>query len=228
MKKKIAVLLTTALILSCAANAAQGESATALAKETTADVQITEEDILVGGWRNAEDPTITPELAELCNNAMEMLVGASYTPVTLLATQTVAGTNYRILFRATPSVLDAVETYAIGTVYEDLEGKATLEDMQTTDVETNLSDMPGGWTEPESIELTEEAQAAFDAALEGLVGVDYQPIALLASQVVAGTNYAILCQATVVYPDAEPYYAIVYVSADLEGQAEIMEITNLE
>lgn len=226
MKKKIAALLTAVLILSCAANAAQGEAATAPSKEATADVQM--EDILEGGWRSAEDPTITPELAELCNNAMEMLVGASYTPVALLATQTVAGTNYRILFRATPSVLDAVETYAIGTVYEDLEGKATLEDMQSTDVETNLSDMPGGWMEPESVEVTKEAQAAFDAALEGLVGVDYQPIALLASQVVAGTNYAILCQATVVYPDAEPYYAIVYVSADLNGQAEIMEIENLE
>ena len=225
MKKKIAALLTAVLVLSCAANAAQGDTVTTHPKET-ADVQM--EDILEGGWSIAEDPTITPELAELCNNAMEMLVGASYTPVALLATQTVAGTNYRILFRATPSVLDAVETYAIGTIYEDLEGKATLEDMQTTDVETNLSDMPGGWMEPESVALTEEAQAAFDAALEGLVGVDYQPIALLASQVVAGTNYAILCQATVVYPGAELSYAIVYVSADLEGQAEIMEIENLE
>lgn len=228
MKKKIATLLTAVLVLSCAANAVQGEAATAPSKETNANVQNAEEDILVGGWHSVEDPTITPELAELCNNAMEALVGASYTPVALLATQTVAGTNYRILFRTTPVVPDAVETYAIGTVYEDLEGTATLEDMQATDVETNLSDMPGGWMEPESVALTEEAQAAFDAALEELVGVDYQPIALLASQVVAGTNYAVLCQATVVYPDAEPYYAIVYVSADLEGQAEIMEIENLE
>lgn len=228
MKKKIATLLTAVLALSCAANAAQGETVTAPSKETTAAVQIIEEDALDGGWRNAEGPAITPELAELCGNAMEMLVGADYTPVALLATQVVAGTNYRILFRTTPVVPDAVETYAIGTIYEDLEGKATLEDMQATDVETNLSDMPGGWMEPESVELTEEAQAAFDAALEGLVGVDYQPIALLASQVVAGTNYAVLCQATVVYPGAEPSYAIVYVSADLEGQAEIMEIENLE
>lgn len=227
MKKKIAALLTTALILSCAANAVQGDAVTAHPQETV-DVQVTKEGILEGGWRNAEGPAITPELAELCGNAMEMLVGASYTPVALLATQTVAGTNYRILFRTSPSVPDAVETYAIGTVYEDLEGTATLEDIQATDVETNLSEMPGGWMEPESVEVTKEAQAAFDAALEGSVGVSYQPIALLASQVVAGTNYAILCQATVVYPDAEPYYAIVYISADLEGQAEIMEIENLE
>jgi hypothetical protein len=56
--------------------------------------------------------------------------------------------------------------------------------------------------------LTEEAQSAFDKAMEGLVGVNYTPLALLGTQLVSGTNYSFLCEAAVVYPDAQPYYAV--------------------
>ena len=65
----------------------------------------------------------------------------------------------------------------------------------------------GGWQTPDTPELTPEAQAAFDKAMEGLVGVRYVPVALLGTQLVSGMNYCILCEATVVYPGAEPYYA---------------------
>ena len=36
-------------------------------------------------------------------------------------------------------------------------------------------------------------------------------VALLSTQVVAGTNYRILCEATVVYPGAESHYAVMTV-----------------
>lgn len=88
--------------------------------------------------------------------------------------------------------------------------------------------MAGGWSVTESPELTDEAQAAFDKAMEELVGVNYEPLALLGTQVVAGMNYCILCEATVVYPDATPYYALVYVYQDLEGGAAITNIVDLD
>ena len=49
----------------------------------------------------------------------------------------------------------------------------------------------GSWQETDSPALTEEALAAFDTATDGLVGVDYVPVALLSTQVVSGTNYRI-------------------------------------
>ena len=49
--------------------------------------------------------------------------------------------------------------------------------------------MLGGWTVAESAEITEEQKAIFDKAMEKLVGVGYEPVAYLASQVVAGTNH---------------------------------------
>jgi GTP-binding protein len=45
--------------------------------------------------------------------------------------------------------------------------------------------------------------------------------------VVSGTNYCILCEARVIVPDAAPYYALVYVYADLKGGAELLNIAAL-
>lgn len=89
--------------------------------------------------------------------------------------------------------------------------------------------MDGGWENVphEAAELPEDAQAAFDKALEGLVGAEYVPVALMSTQVVAGMNYCILCQITPVVPDAVPHWALVYIYADLEGNAEIMNVYDL-
>ena len=69
---------------------------------------------------------------------------------------------------------------------------------------TNAEAMTGGWENVphETAELPADAQAAFDKAVEGLVGAEYVPVALLSTQVVAGTNYCILCQITPVAPNA--------------------------
>ena len=86
----------------------------------------------------------------------------------------------------------------------------------------------GGWTLTEDAKLTEEAQSAFDKAMEGLVGVNYSPVALLGTQLVSGTNFCFLCEAAVVYPDAQPYYAVVMVYQDLQGKAGVKNIVALD
>ena len=88
--------------------------------------------------------------------------------------------------------------------------------------------LSGGWTPSVDPAVTEELQAVFDKGLEGLVGVRYTPVAYLGSQVVAGTKHALLCQATVVYPGAEPYYTIVYLYEDLQGNVTILNIAELD
>ena len=88
--------------------------------------------------------------------------------------------------------------------------------------------LSGGWTPSADPAVTEDLQAVFDKGLEGLVGVRYTPVAYLGSQVVAGTNQAFLCQATVVYPGAEPYYTIVYLYEDLQGNVTILNIAELD
>ena len=89
--------------------------------------------------------------------------------------------------------------------------------------------MVGGWENVihEAAELPTEAQAAFDKAVGRLVGVNYVPVALLSTQLVAGMNYCILCQITPVVPDGTPTWALVYVYADLQGNAEITNVYEL-
>ena len=85
----------------------------------------------------------------------------------------------------------------------------------------------GGWNVPESNEITEEQKAIFDKAVEKLLGVNYEPVAYLASQVVAGMNHCFLCKATVVAPDAVPAFKLVYIYEDLEGNATVSSIADL-
>jgi hypothetical protein len=88
--------------------------------------------------------------------------------------------------------------------------------------------LSGGWTPAADPAVTEEIRALFDRAMEGLLGVNYVPVAYLGSQVVAGKNHAILCQATVVYPDAQPAWTIVYLYEDLAGQVTVLNIADFD
>ena len=88
--------------------------------------------------------------------------------------------------------------------------------------------LSGGWTAAEDPAVTDEMNALIQKALDGLVGVNYIPVAYLGSQVVAGTNYAFLCQATAVVPDAVPAWKILYLYEDLEGNVSVLGISDLE
>lgn len=85
----------------------------------------------------------------------------------------------------------------------------------------------GAWAASNDTALTEEVKAVFEKGLEDLVGVNYVPVACLGTQVVAGTNYCVLARATVVYPDAKPYYTFVFLYEDLSGAVSLMNIANV-
>ena len=84
----------------------------------------------------------------------------------------------------------------------------------------------GGWTASESFEITEENKALFDKGTEKLLGVNYTPVAYLGSQVVAGTNHCFLAQATVVTPDAQPAYKLVFLCEKPDGSVELLGIAD--
>ena len=65
-------------------------------------------------------------------------------------------------------------------------------------------------------------------ALNDLEGVVYEPAAYLGNQVIGGLNHCYLCRATVVYPDAQPSWKLVFVYEPLDGPAEITRIANLD
>lgn len=106
-------------------------------------------DQITGAYEPAESPEITDEIQALCDKAFADLEGAVYTPVALIATQVVAGTNYEILFEKEIVVPDAEKTYAIGFIYEDLDGNASIteiDDISDEEAEKMLLQAQAGKT----------------------------------------------------------------------------------
>ena len=91
--------------------------------------------------------------------------------------------------------------------------------------------MTGGWavTPADAHPLPEAAQTAFDKAMETKQdNAAYTPVALLSSQLVAGTNYCVFCQVIPAEAAAVPFWALVYIYADLQGNAEITNVYDLD
>ena len=88
--------------------------------------------------------------------------------------------------------------------------------------------LAGGWEAAADPTVTEEIRALLDKGLNGMLGVDYEPVTYLGSQVVAGRNHAILCKATVVAPNAVPSWKIVYLYEDLQGNVSILNIADFD
>ena len=228
MKKIIALLICLALIagsvIAFSACSKQNK------KNENTNTSETQNDEIVGGWTKAESPVITDDFKKIFAKATAELDGVNYVPVAYLASQVVAGTNHCVLCKATPVVPDGKTTYSIVYIYEDLEGNAEITDITASDADAQSAegDVVGGWTETESPEMTNEAKKALDKACETLTGAVYTPVALLATQVVSGTNYRIICESTPSIPSPESSYVIVTVYADLDGNAEITETTEFQ
>jgi hypothetical protein len=93
-----------------------------------------------------------------------------------------------------------------------------------------MSNIPGGWTDW-NFAISKEAQQVFDAAVKGLLGVQYTPLAF-ATQVVAGTNYCFLSKAKVVHPIAPERVVKLYIFQPLptapETKPHITEIVEVK
>lgn len=114
---------------------------------------------------------------------------------------------------------DATETTETQTIIESQKSEENKEAKETME----SANLTGGWAINSKFEPSENinAMAAFDKATESLEGYKYTVIAVLGSQIVAGTNYSYLCRAEMAVPDAKPEYVIVNVYEDLDGNAEI-------
>jgi len=83
---------------------------------------------------------------------------------------------------------------------------------------------PGGYSAFEK--LTAETEKVFHEALSHLIGVKYVPL-LVSTQVVAGTNFLYICNATPVYPNAATYGVEVLIFRPLQGSPHVISIKRL-
>lgn len=232
MKSKLSFLFSIILCLSlllCLTGCGETKNENveeSAATESTEDIDVG----VVGGWTIPEEKA-NVTLDEGAKDAFDKACG-DYELVAFLGSQVVAGQNFGYLCKSQSGSLCKV------TVYYDLDKKATITDTKevvlsdyTTekDVSFNAEDLAGGWTvNTTPATLSEDVQTVFDKALEGFAGVSYKPLALLGTQVVAGTNYAILCTASTVTAEPSSALAVLVIYADLQGNAEITSIAGFD
>ena len=222
MKKIFAIILSIVIV------ATSGIVLASCSKNKTEKGNQNSQSEITGGFTRADSPEITEEFRKVFEKACEKLTGVEYTPVAYLASQIVAGTNHLVLCRAETAAPDSKPTYAILKIYEDLQGNAEISEIKNSDAYAGASGADGGWSESESPVMPKEAKDALEKACETLTGAEYNPVALLATQVVAGVNYRIICEAKPTVPNAETYYVIVTVYEDVNGNAEITKTTEFE
>lgn len=97
----------------------------------------------------------------------------------------------------------------------------------TTQVTPEDIPLAGGWQTYRGYGIPANAQAAFDKAIKGYVGMKLTPKKLIATQVVAGTNYKFLCDGTGVYPGAKTKEYVVVIYQDLSGNCTISSVTEV-
>lgn len=248
LKKIIAMMLVSVLLLtlcSCASKPAGGSDAAVETADMTAGTAGTDAESeetepvpdpvsnLAGGWQLPDSMAYNelPDNAQAAfDKALEGYSGMNFLPLALLGTQVVAGTNYSILCKAAVVSPNPAASLKVVTIYADLDGNASITDVadfEITDyVENEDAPSPetlaGGWavnSELSRIALADDQEKAFNTAAEGLLGVSYEPVLYLASQVVAGVNHAFLCKATTVTANPVTYLCVAVVYADLQGGA---------
>ena len=207
---------------------------------------------MMGAWSSAAKETGAP-VPEKVKEALGNNTGVELSPIAVIGTQVVAGKNYRILAYGTLVTAEPRTDLYVVDVYEDLEGNASISsvnafdllsyidlspvddssdnnDTENTPDDNIIGSLDGGWAfyNVSVNNLSSSEKAVFDKALEGFVGVTLEPRDVIATQTVAGTNYAFLCTAVPVIPHAEYDWVIVKVYADLSGKATIESIKAID
>ena len=169
--------------------------------------QVVESKPVVGAWQvsaGATSAALTEEELDVFERAFDGLVGSNLTPVAVIATQLVSGTNYAYLVQSTPVVPNATPHWTIAVVYRDLEDNVSATSMRDIDlanvvVGVQEPGLMGSWEvaeAPKAPFIDGDAKAAFDLVAGEAEDIVFEPVALLGSQVAEGTNYKVLAVGT--------------------------------
>lgn len=226
------------MLYGCSAGAPKTPDAPDPVVQTTEPVQ--QKEVVAGGWtENTEwvSKAVTDEQLSIFHDAAGGILDVSYEPIAVVGQQVVAGMNYAYLCQVIDWEGDATPHWCIVTVYHDLEGGSKLVEDKPIDVsdvktaDTASHEATGAWSAPEpnnGMLLPEQAQQAFAKAMESYGGTSASPVALLGTQVVAGTNYRVLAQGPNGAGATTYTTYVVDVYQDLEGNCSVTNMAPLD
>lgn len=228
--KKISVLLVFALVVtfmfaSCA-KTAEPEPITEPTGEPIPDI--------VGGF--STEGAIAGSLSEAAKTAYDEAtagIDAEYAPLGCVGSQVVAGMNYAILVKDGDSL-------KVLFIYKPLNDKASITETADFNMLDYLNDsieivkadedIVGGWGVPTDGGLTAMPQglaSATSKAFSEYKDLIINPIACVGTQVVAGTNYALVC-AGKTDEDARSNLYMVKLYDGVDGTNEILSICPID
>jgi len=126
------------------------------------------------------------------------------------------------------------DTAPVTTIVIETDSAGVTEETGETEESIDLSGMTivtrdsvGGWETASDYSISDELRELFDSAVDSSGVTDTEPVFYLGSQLVAGTNHCFLCRSTVSVPDVVPYWTLVYIYRDLQGNTEVTKTTVL-
>ena len=183
-------------------------------------------------WVSAKDPSVEGGVKEKFDTLNKNNDGASFEPVATLSFKVDdSGTAWRVLCKQTLVLANPISVYVIAEIKEAMDGTVSLVNVYKSSVNAYPSadsGLSGGWTECESPKLTADEKKVFNAATADLVGVNYKPIAKVATQVVAGLNYCFICESTAVVMNPKTRYSFVYVYSAVDGTSTVSSVETID
>ena len=140
----------------------------------------------------------------------EQLIGAEYEPIAYLGSQVVNGINHAVL--AKQILTTGRDTTNVVVIIFNEKPNAMEATLVSIDRVIEGGASFGGIRIDPQVEIPADAQVAWNEAFDAWVGAKIEPIALLGTQVVKGTNFIFAATSTPVYPDAKPTACIVTIN----------------
>lgn len=233
----MAALLAGMMLVGCGQKQTEEPAEEPAATEETQQVEEKPADTgaMLGGWTvNTEtNNMMADDDVARFETAMEGLLGVNYTPVQVIATQVVNGTNYAYLASGSTVTAEPKNGWYVIVVNENTSGEVSLINIREIDLadihtkENADGAALGGWTATDTGKAGmlpgQDAQAAFDEAQKKLLGVTLNPVVLLGTQVVNGTNYAILSRGKTSTENPEVQLYVTTFNANSDGSVEVLE-----
>ena len=173
-----------------------------------------------GGWEVKVTDKMPQKVATAFGNLHDQLLGAQYTFIAYLGSQSVNGVNHAVL--AEQLVISGKDTKNVVVIIFNERGM----DCNLVNIERVFEsggELGGIQIDVKTQDIPDEAQQAFDAVTTGFLGSNIEPFAYLGSQVTKGTNHIFAATITNTYPDAKPKVSLVVVNS-MTGELAISDM----
>lgn len=196
-----------------------------------------DEDDLTGGWEIVADPAAV-ELPGDVKKVFDAYVkdfGDAIIPMGYLARKNQDGMHYMILSKDTDA--DELQTIVLSGNSDEDDADSIIYSLYLDEytegkgAEIKTERAADDWEVPEDYTkgtLPDKVKAPYDKAVKKLTANNMTPVAYLGSQLVSGTNYAILVRSETTAENSVAVLQIVIVYEDLEGNAEITNTYTLD